>query len=63
MPIDVNKVGQDGSVKTPEEQYDSQHGRYKDPVEDLPAERRLPMKQFPQGPDPDPFNIGGLGSG
>jgi hypothetical protein len=62
MTIDLGKVGQDGSDKTPEELYDSTHGRYQDSVEKLSEDQRFPTKQFPQGQDPAPFTIkGGAG--
>lgn len=34
-------------------------GTYKDNVADLPDDKRLPLKQLPQGPAPSPFRIGG----
>ena len=44
--------------KTPVDEYDQTHGTYKDPVESMTTDEKLPLKQMPQAPDPAPFKFG-----
>ena len=44
-------------------QPDSYDGKYKDAVESLPEDVRLPTGQMPKAPDPSPFTLGPLQSG
>ena len=54
-------TGQDKPSKEPVEQHDKNYGTYKDAVEGVPTDDRLPTAQMPKAPDPSPFKIGGLG--
>jgi hypothetical protein len=63
MPIDLNKVGQDKPAHDATELFDSQMGRYADPVDGLSEDRKYPLKQFPMGPDPTPFDLGPMAPG
>ena len=45
--------------KTPVDEYDQKNGTYKDPVDSMTADEKLPLKQMPQGPDPMPFKTNG----
>jgi hypothetical protein len=56
-------VGQDKTNKDFTQKYDSAHGTYKDPIEQVAVEERLPTVSMPKGPDPDPFVIGPMTGG
>lgn len=49
--------------KPPVEQYDGKYGKYKDNVSNIPEDEHLPIKEMPQGPDPQPFKLGPKTSG
>ena len=44
-----------GGDTTKVDQYDKAHGTYKDGVNEVPLEQRLPFPQLPKAPDPSPF--------
>ena len=54
-------IGQDKPTQDPMDAIKAATGTYKDVVEGLPDERRLPM--LPKAPDPNPFALGPLTSG
>jgi hypothetical protein len=39
------------------EEFDNQHGTYKDAVQDVSVEERLPTSNMPKAQDPMPFKI------
>jgi hypothetical protein len=45
------------------DEYDSQHGTYKDEIHNLPDDVKLPTGQMPQAPDPKPFSVGSQAPG
>lgn len=63
MPEDTNDVGQDRTYTEPTKKYDAGQGAYKDNVEGMPQDDKLPTGELPQAPDPSPFKIGPLGGG
>jgi hypothetical protein len=50
-------------INTKVDEYDSQHGTYKDDVHEQPEDTKLPTGAMPKGPDPKPFNLTGGGAG
>lgn len=61
--IDPNKIGQDRTIQNPIEAERAAMGIYDDAVQRIdPADRHYPEKQYPMGPQKDPFKItGGAG--
>lgn len=60
MPVDTKNVGQDKTYKDVTEEYDSAMGKYKDAVDALPIDRKLPLAQIPMAPAPSPFKLGSV---
>lgn len=56
-------TGQDSADKEPIEKYDSKAGKYKDNIESVSTEDRLPTSQMPKAPDPSPMKLGPMSSG
>jgi hypothetical protein len=54
-------TGQEKPVKDATEQYDKNYGTYKDAVDAVPTDDRLPTANLPKAPDPSPFTLGPLG--
>ena len=52
-----------GQTKDATDVYDANYGEYKNPVEAVPVDERLPTAQMPKASDPDPFKLGGMSSG
>lgn len=48
---------------TKAQEYDAQHGTYKDNIHELPEDTKLPTGQMPKAPDPKPFVLGGQAPG
>jgi len=63
MAIDPNQVGLDRTYKDATDAHDAAAGKYKDAVQDVPEEQRLPTSQMPKAPDPDPFKVGPMTGG
>ena len=62
MP-DPSTIGQDKTYKDATEAYDAEKGGYKDTIETVSTEQRLPQQQLPQAPDPSPFKLGAMTPG
>ena len=48
-------VGQGKASPEPVDAYDKVHGKYEDKISEMPTEKKLPLAEFPKGPDPDPY--------
>lgn len=55
---DAEDVGQHRTHEDATEKYDAAAGTYKDTVNPVPTEDRLPTAQMPKGQDPMPFKLG-----
>jgi len=38
-------------------EYDKNYGTYKDDIDAVPTDERLPTQQMPKAPDPSPFIV------
>lgn len=59
----ISEAGQTATHKDPVSAYDAAAGKYHDKAHDLPEDVKLPMKQFPKAPDPNPFTLGPMTPG
>jgi hypothetical protein len=59
----LKNVGHGKAHSTPNEAKDASCGVYKDSIQQMPIEERLPMNQMPKGQDPMPFKLGPMAPG
>jgi hypothetical protein len=60
MPIDMSDVGPGRKYGSVIEKMNAENGTYSNPVDKMPEDEKLPLKQFPLGPAPSPFKISPL---
>lgn len=60
---DMSDVGQDKTHKEAVEKYDAEHGTYKESIDTVPTDDRLPTAQMPKAPESTPFVVGPLTPG
>lgn len=56
----AGKAGHGKAFPTPNDAYGQP---YKDNVEAMPMEQKLPLQQMPKGADPSPFKLGPMSPG
>ena len=62
--MDASKIGQDRAYPNPQDAIDAETGTYKDAGDSMSVEDKLPIKQLPKGPGPNPFgNLSSPASG